>query len=172
MRSLGRHGIEVSVGDPSRINPARFSKYVSRFFVYPDPKEQPEQFFRWLLRHIQRHSYDMVFPLNDYTYEICTKYQNEILKYTRLGVNTWDTFELARDKEKTMEYAASSGVPIPQTWCPQSEEDLKNILHHLPAYPLLIKPAKSSGSRGLKVINNEKDLFEHFKKLSSTYGRD
>jgi predicted ATP-grasp superfamily ATP-dependent carboligase len=171
VRSLGRHGVEVDVGDPSRINPARFSKYVSRFFRYPDPKERPDHFFRWLLDHIKRHSYDMVFPLNDYTYEVCTQYQDELLRYTHLGINSWDTFELARDKGKTIEFAAEAGVPIPQTWCPKSEEELRAVLDRLPPYPLLMKPAKSSGSRGLKVVHDEKELYAHFRKLSATYGR-
>ncbi len=45
VRSLGKYGVVIDIGDPSRINPARFSKFVSRSFVYPDPKEKPNEFF-------------------------------------------------------------------------------------------------------------------------------
>lgn len=171
VRSLGKRGVVVDVGDPNRVNPARFSKYVSKFYAYPDPKTRPEDFICWLINHVKRHHYDMVFPLNDHTYEACVRYQDELLAWTHVAVNSLEKFEIARDKEKTLRYATKSNVPIPKTWFPNDKEDIKKILPELPSYPIFIKPARSSGSRGARVIRNEHELYENFEILNNSYGR-
>jgi len=170
VRSLGRRGITIDVADSNRINPTRFSKYVSKFYIYPDPKDKREDFLKWLIRHIKIHSYDMIFPLNDYTYEICTRYQNEIRQHTSVAVNDWETFELARDKAKTIKYAQKIGIPVPLTWFPKSKEDLFKLEKEIPTYPVIIKPTKSSGSRGFKKLNNKKELFTSYEILSKKFG--
>lgn len=169
-RSLGRRGVTVELGDHYRINPTRFSKYVSKAFVYPSPIDKPYDFFEWLHNHIKKRSYDMVIPINDYTYEICTRHQKELLPYTRMGVNDWETFEIARDKSKTFEQAAKVGVPMPKTWVPKSMDELEQISRELPEYPILMKPARSSGSRGLIVVHNKADLLKNYAKLSQRFG--
>jgi predicted ATP-grasp superfamily ATP-dependent carboligase len=170
VRSLGRQGVKIDVGDPHRINPARFSKYVSKFFHYPDPKDSPENFYEWLLNHVKKEKYDMVFPLNDYTYEVCTRYQEELGQYTRLAVNSLEKFDFARDKGKTLKFAQKMGIPMPQTWFPRSLKELKDISKELPDFPILLKPARSSGSRGVRIVKDEDDLFNYFSFLMDEFG--
>ncbi len=171
VRSLGRRGVTVDVADPNRINPARFSKYVSKFYVYPNPKDKPEDFFNWLITHVKSHSYDMIFPLNDDTYEICTRHQEDLRKYTSVAVNKKEIFNLARDKEKTIRHASKLKVPVPLTWFPKSKEDLVRLESELPDYPLLMKPSRGSGSRGVKKVNNRIELFESYGNLSKKFGQ-
>ena len=170
VRSLGRQGVRVDVGDPHRINPARFSKYVSNFFLYPDPKECPGEFYDWLLCQVKKKHYDMVFPLNDYTYEVCTRHQKALMKFTKLGVNSLEKFDFARDKSKTLKFAQETGVPMPQTWFPRTLEELKGIIDELPVFPVLLKPARSSGSRGVRIVKDEEDLFANFSLLMKEFG--
>lgn len=170
VRSLGRHGIQVDVGDPHRINPARFSKFVDRFFVYPDPKEHPKEFYAFLLELVTSNKYEMVFPLNDHTYEVCIKNQTELSQYTKLGVTNIDRFDLTRDKVKTLKFAQETGIPMPQTWFPESLEDLKSYESELPPFPILLKPAKSSGSRGIQIVKNTEELLSSYSLLQKKYG--
>lgn len=170
VRSLGRYGIEVELGDCHRVNPTRFSKYVSNFYYYPDPKTREDDFTSWLLKHVKAHDYDMIFPLNDHIFNVCTKHQDELRRYTNLVVNDFGTFEMARDKRLTLKYAKKMGLPIPHTWFPDTEEDIQKILQKNPPFPLLLKPSKSSGSRGLKIIRRKEELLQDFISLRDEYG--
>lgn len=169
-RSLGRQGIEVDIGDPSLINPTRFSKYVNRCYKYPDPKKDLAGFSEWLIDHCRRNEYDMVFPLNDYTFQACTKHQDELRKYTNLVVNDLETFMLARDKTRTLKVAQELGLSAPKTWFPASVADLPGILDEIDFAPILLKPAESSGSRGIEVVQSKDELTATYERLEAKYG--
>jgi len=170
VRSLGAHGVTVDVADPNRINPARFSRYVSAFHRHPDPTVDPRAFLAWLTGHLRRQAYDAVLPVDDTTYEICTVHQDELLRYTRIAVNAPHTYELARDKKKTLQAAEKAGVPMPRSWYPRSVSELKQWLPELPPYPLLMKPARSWGSRGVQVVDNAGDLLARLDERQRVYG--
>lgn len=170
VRSLGRQGLTVEVGDCNRVNPARYSKYVSAFHLYPDPKKDMAAFELWLLRQVKHTGYEMVFPLNDHTFEACTRLRDELGHHTILVVNDFETFEMARDKRKTIELAQELGVPAPKTWMPDCDADLDAVMAENPGFPLLLKPSKSSGSRGVKLVHDRDGLYASFKALRGEYG--
>jgi len=171
VRSLGRRGVKVDVGDPHTVNPARFSKYTSDFYKYPDPKTHPEEHHDWLMSHLRKVKYDMIFPLNDHTYEVCTRHQDEIGKLTAVAVNDWDTFELARDKEKTLRHALATGFPVPKTWFPAEYGSIEGLADQIDEYPVLLKPSHSSGSRGVRKVGDRSELIEIYDDMTARYGK-
>jgi predicted ATP-grasp superfamily ATP-dependent carboligase len=59
-------------------------------------------------------------------------------------------------------------VRCPDTYLPKSEEDLVEI-SETAVFPLVIKPRKSSGSRGIRKVDNKNDLIEVFNELKREY---
>lgn len=48
VRSLGKRGIRVIVGERTRFHSSGFSKYAAEAVVYPDPLLKSEEFLHWL----------------------------------------------------------------------------------------------------------------------------
>ena len=70
---------------------------------------------------------------------------------------------LSNDKRKFKQLCREYGVPTPNEYkldINLNREDLEKIV-----YPVLVKPADESGSRGIKRCDNEKELVEYYKKL-------
>jgi len=49
VRSLGRRGFYLAVGEKTRFATAIFSRYCSRRLIYPSPLSKPDEFLDWLL---------------------------------------------------------------------------------------------------------------------------
>lgn len=75
----------------------------------------------------------------------------------RVHVSDPDTIAVVRDKARTAQVLGAAGVPVPQT---VMLETLKAEPDRL-AWPVFLKPAGGSASRGLAVINSPQDLPEH-----------
>ncbi|MDO9122970.1 MAG: carboxylate--amine ligase, partial [Deltaproteobacteria bacterium] len=84
VRSLGRKGVHVTVGERTSLNTSFFSKYCSRRLLYPSPRRHPDQFIDFLLREVKKNRYDCLFPMEEETLLLIAKYRSEISRYTYL----------------------------------------------------------------------------------------
>ena len=84
VRSLGRRGFYLTVGEKTRFATALFSRYCSRRVIYPSPASKPDEFLDWLLKEVKANSYDMLLPTEFETLEIILKHKKEIEPYTRV----------------------------------------------------------------------------------------
>ncbi len=109
------------------------------------------------LKEINLKDFDVVFLVTDAATElgIKKKLKNALLPSKR-------QFEIFGDKAKTVELASELNVPVPETRVIKSYEDDF-------AYPVLVKPAKSSGSRGRVVLRSKEEAEEKLPKLLETY---
>src|SRR5262245_57249423 len=60
--ALKREGVEVTVGDPSRLALSLWSLRVDHRVSYPDPERDEERFVEFLLRRLREHPVDLLFP--------------------------------------------------------------------------------------------------------------
>ena len=70
---------------------------------------------------------------------------------------------LSNDKRRFKQLCRECGVPTPEEYrldIDLKREDLDRI-----QYPVLVKPADESGSRGIRRCDNERELIEYFPKL-------
>src|SRR3989304_678978 len=58
VRSLGKRGFYLAVGEKTRFATALFSRYCSKRIVYPSPASMPDEFLQWLLREVKSNKYD------------------------------------------------------------------------------------------------------------------
>jgi len=116
VRSLGRRGVEVTVGERTFLNTSFFSKYCSQRILYPSPRRHPDQFIDFLLREIKKNRYDCLFPMEEETLLLIAKYRSEISKYTYLLIPDLQKIEFVRDKENLIQFAEAHGIPTPKTY--------------------------------------------------------
>jgi len=124
-----------------------FSKYTKKKLKIPIEKLNLDEF-------------NVVFLVTDKAVEIGIK-----RRVKNALIPTKKQFDLFRDKEKTVKLAEELGVPVPETVVIKSYEDEFS-------YPVIVKPAKSSGSRGRAILRNREDaerilpgLLKEYKKL-------
>ena len=82
----------------------------------------------------------------------------------KLGLNSisFDTAIKATDKGEMIKAFKEKGVPSPWFFIAENEEKLEEIKHEI-LYPCILKPLDNSGSRGVVLVNDEKNLIESFK---------
>ena len=152
VRSLGRRGFYLAVGEKTRFATAIFSRYCSRRLIYPSPLSKPDEFLDWLLNEVKRNNYDMVLPTELETQQIILRNREEMEKYTRVPFADYALTANVQNKAWLMKYAETNGYPCPKTL----GTDLKSVptvlndfCYEDVEYPLVIKPRESSGSRGI-----------------------
>jgi predicted ATP-grasp superfamily ATP-dependent carboligase len=155
VRSLGRKGIPVTVGERTYLNTSFFSKYCFKRLVYPSPRRSPDQFIDFILKEIKKAYYDCLFPMEEETLLLLAKYHSEISQYTYLLCPDSKKIEFVRDKRNLMQFAEAHGIPMPKTYYHPLTQALP--LDSIPI-PAVIKPRISSGSFGIVYVKREEDL--------------
>jgi len=163
VRSLGRKGIQVTVGERTYLNTSFFSKYCSKRLLYPSPRQHPDQFISFLLEEIKKNHYDCLFPMEEETLLLIAKFQPEISKYTYLLIPPLETIEFVRDKGKLIPFAECHGIPVPKTY--ETYNQKRSVL----PTPAVIKPRVSSGSFGIVYVKKEQDLPSSYQKVHERY---
>ena len=115
VRSLGRKGVHVTVGERTFLNTSFFSKYCARRIVYPSPRRYPDQFIEFLLKEVKKNKTDCLFPMEEETLLLVAGHQPEISKYTYLLVPDFKKIEFVRDKRNLIQFAETHGIPTPKT---------------------------------------------------------
>lgn len=166
VRSLGRSGFYLTVGEKTRFATALFSRYCSRRVIYPSPASKPDEFLDWLLKEVKANSYDMLLPTEFETLKIILKNRKEIEPYTRIPFADYNLISKVNDKAWLIRYAEASGYLCPKTYF---VETLNEFRYEDMEYPLVIKPRESSGSRGLVYVNRPSEFLTAFQKVHSRY---
>jgi predicted ATP-grasp superfamily ATP-dependent carboligase len=193
VRSLGRKGIHVTVGERTFLNTSFFSKYCSRRLVYPSARRYPDQFIEFIIKEIKKNRYECLFPMEEETLLLLAKHQSEISNYTHLLIPNLKKIEFVRDKGNLIRFAQTHGIPTPKTFYdPPTPEPCKvqgsgpvpNVVQESPAFdvvqglasqvdsiplPAIIKPRISSGSFGIAYVKKREDLVPFYQRIHTRY---
>lgn len=167
-RSLGRKGIKTVVGEYSWLSPSGFSKYCKKRVKYPDPKLKSNQFLEWLLFQLAEENVPVFLPMDDAVMDIAMENLETIKIRSRCILPSKYAYNVASDKYETMKLAIQEKVPCPATYLPKSEGELLDIANTA-MFPLVIKPRKSSGSRGIRIVEDSKSLLKVFHEIKNDY---
>ncbi|MFD0697131.1 ATP-grasp domain-containing protein [Paenibacillus sp. GCM10027628] len=173
-RSLGSRGVRVIAADKHAWHTSGFSKFCSAALVYPDPVTKQEQFIEWLIRTIQREQVKIVFVMDDDTMETVIHYRQVLEPLCLFTLPPTNGYFIAGDKGRSAQLAKKVGVPCPETVEPffstkkVDKDQLLEIVRTL-QFPLAIKPRKSSGSRGIRFVNNETELIEQYQAIHQQF---
>jgi predicted ATP-grasp superfamily ATP-dependent carboligase len=142
VRSLGRQGIYIAVGEDAHPSLASVSKYCRHRFTYNSPSKKPRDFIDSILAELKRDKYSMIMPMTDITCYLVSEYREEISQYTQVPMVDRETFSKASEKSEVIETCKNLGLPVPQTWTLNSLADIDKLSKEL-IYPVVIKPRRS-----------------------------
>jgi len=175
VRSLGRKGVEVAVGERTYLNTSFFSKYCSSRLIYPSPRRYPDRFIEFLLAEIKKYPTDCLFPMEEETLLLVAKYRSEISKHTYLLIPDLEKIEFVRDKGNLIRFAEAHGIPVPKTLYSPPTQTSVSSRTDLPhegggeKEGYVIKPRISSGSFGIVYVKKKEDLVSSYQRVHQRY---
>jgi len=160
-RILGKLKIPVVIMDATSLNLARHSKYCSSFVKY-----NKDNLYQSLLDLGKKGFFKdyIVFPTNDLHVGILSKNKEELSSYFTIASDDWEVVEKCYNKRETYTIAKEIGIPIANTWMPNSLQELERLEIN---YPVIIKPAVMYSfyeklKKKVFVCNNKKELIENY----------
>lgn len=167
-RSLGKQGIRAVVGEASWFSPSGFSRYSTRRVKYPNPKIEPHLFFHWLTQFFQQEKHPVFFPMDDAVMDVVMENRGEVMTRSKCLLPTKESYDIASDKYLTMTLATQQQVDCPTTYLAKNVEDVTTIME-VATFPLILKPRKSSGSRGIRKVQHIEELQSLFLEAQQQY---
>ncbi|MHB1485135.1 MAG: carboxylate--amine ligase [Saccharofermentanales bacterium] len=167
-RSLGKKGIAVAACETTGLNPTRFSRYCGDFYKCPDPALLPDEYVTFLIDKIASGSYETIFPMDDDSMELVIDNQGKFDGICRLALPSKESFRFALDKGKTIAIAKKAGAVCPETISIDDLDSLPSKIAHM-KFPLVIKPVNSSGSRGIRIVRDEKSFYDTYAEIHNAY---
>lgn len=168
VRSLGKKGINIIVSEETIFNPSGFSKYCKKSIRSPITLNNEEIYFNWLKATIKKYNCDIFFPMDDDTMGIAIKHRDELSKLCKIYIPPTVSYNIACDKKKTWEFVKNCGAPIPETYAINKINELEDLALKI-KFPAIIKPKKSSGSRGIRIVYNHIELKREYLKIHGEY---
>lgn len=174
IRSLGRRGIPCVVID-NQPRSAWYSRYTTRRLHWRHGMSD-ERFLHFLLNICKQYGLEqwVLFPLQDEVVEFVARHTAELSPLYQLATQDWNIVQWVCDKRLTYRLAQESGVAIPGTWYPTSEDDLRLMEM---TFPVILKPAVSirfQQATRLKAlpVQNREELLEQYCYVSTIIAPD
>ncbi len=168
VRSLGKKGIEVTVGENTRFATSLFSKYATKRVIYPSSRTKPDVFVEFLINELKQDPYDILFPMEEDTLLLIAKNKDRFSRLTYLLIPDCEKIEFARNKKNIIQKAQELDIPCPKTWFIGHIGEVERIAKTI-QYPVVIKPQISFGSYGIKRAINEEELISKYKEAHKAY---
>jgi len=168
VRSLGRRGFFVAVGERTRFAPALFSRYCRRRFVHPAVDACPAGFLAALERELVAGGYDVLLPMELSTQLFVTRNHERLGRLVRIPYADADLTLRVDDKGFLASFAREHGIDTPAAFLPRGPEEAAAMAPGLP-YPVLIKPRHSSGGRGIVRVDRAEGCAAAYAKVHAQH---
>jgi protein-tyrosine-phosphatase/predicted ATP-grasp superfamily ATP-dependent carboligase len=152
VRALGQSGLSVAVAASQRDAMAFGSRFTGRRELYPDPRESPAGFVRWLERSLISDPVKLVIPVTDLTTLPIAEHLGRLRAHAAIATESFEKLQVVCDKLRTIELANRVGVPVPRTTVLRSAAD---ITAGGRTFPLVCKPLRSTvwSERGFRATS-------------------
>ena len=156
IKAFRKLGCTVTTLNSSKLDVGYTSRYPNYRIIGTCSRDNYEGTVEQIRQMLKTKKYDLVVPLVDFSAELLSRNYIEFIKYAKLATNPFDTYDLVRDKLKTMQICMENDIPCPKTLTGVNNlEYLKNIDIE---YPIVIKPRVGCGAIGFKVIKSYEEL--------------
>lgn len=142
VRSLGKHGLKVTVGEECPGSLAATSRYATGQFVYPSPTYSPDQFQQALIEFCRSNKHTMLIPMTDMACTLVDEIRDQLRPLTIIAMADSEAYARASDKQELIRIAESISVPVPPAVPANDLNELQAASEHLD-YPVVLKPALS-----------------------------
>ena len=171
-RIVSRLGYKVTLYNNYSLSVARFSNTCNKFIKFKDNKN--------LLELLQARKVEnkeaMLIPTNDMLVGFVSDNYDVLEKIYMLSSPEKQITEIAFNKIKTYKTAIKAGLSIPESYFPDSLNELLAIEAKI-TYPVIVKPAvmfrfyKKSGKK-VFLCNSKDELIENYKKAIEIIPKD
>ena len=167
VRSLGRRGIKVAVGEERFPSLSSSSRYCTRGFSYPSPYSNPEAFLEKIQAISAKYHGATLFPVTDVTLSEILKNRTYLSNYVHIPFVNDKKYGQASDKLRLSRLALNLNIPIPRTLFSPNFKELGDLLleANKMGFPLVLKPSRSRirtekgwVNAGVRYANNLKQL--------------
>jgi len=145
-----------------------FTKYAKKKIIAATKTKNHSEYFTYLIKLIEKEKIDIILAMNDDSAEFISKYQEKLSSYVKFETVGYHTFIKAYDKNELMSLCEKYNFAHPKT-IDLSKEENQNRLKKF-VFPGLIKPNKTSGARGFRIISNKEELLNTLPIIQKEYG--
>ena len=138
VRVLGRERIPITVVHAQRAAPALWSRHVTQR-VHCPPIVDVERFAEWLIRFGEQQPGHVIYATSDELCFVLSLYREELAKSFALYQPEFAVIARILDKGELLASARAVGMDMPETWLPETEDDVERAAREADG-PLLIKP--------------------------------
>jgi gamma-glutamyl-gamma-aminobutyrate hydrolase PuuD/predicted ATP-grasp superfamily ATP-dependent carboligase len=167
-RSLAERGIEVIGCDDVNLTVLSFSKHVRETFTVAPWDTAPEQFLTDLeaavLEYAPRDGRPYVLMPVFREIDLITRNRKRFEPAIKLAAPSIKSIERVSPKHKLAELAEEFGLDIPETWRPESLDELRARAPKL-IYPRIVKPVDGAGGRGVTCAKTPAEIVEQAEAL-------
>jgi len=140
-RSLGRQGVRVVRVHPNRLDHSLLSRYCSEVALCPDMYASGPALVDYLLQLADRFEGPRVLiPASDDCAEFLGACRPQLETRFSVCAAMQPVMELLVNKRRQYEAAQRLGVPIPETYFPESRADVERLAATVRNFPYIIKP--------------------------------
>lgn len=174
-RSLGESGIPVYIADDDLLGVSRWSRHAARAIRAPSLAE-PARFVDWVRGVGESEPGIVLYPTSDEAAYLYALHRDELAKTFRMYSPHVDAILHVLDKKRLYASAKEVGMRVPDTWFPDTEDDVERIAREAPM-PVLVKPRtqvlSNTHSKGV-VVDQPAELAARYSTFvrSTQYGRE
>jgi predicted ATP-grasp superfamily ATP-dependent carboligase len=168
-----RAGIRALSGQGDSIDmawniPRIRSVYAQNYFTITSSQKDDAKYIEDIISLYKRNSYEMILPFGNASYYAVSKHSERLISEDiKFMAPDYDTFTIAHDKFKTIQFCKKLGIKTPELFTDYKESDIESIANHV-QYPVVIKAKSGVGIfTGLRYANNKKELLDYYNEVSS-----
>ena len=177
-RALGRKGVKVIRVHPNFLDDSLASRYCENIEICPDLYADEAGLTAFLNELADKYDGKKVLvPASDDCSLYLARNERKLDSNFVLLNPSADTMQRVKDKKRQYALAKQVGVPIPETYFPQSWEELVGIAEFLEDYPYVIKPLEAekwrlssysgvAGGQKAITVHNREQLIAEYERIS------
>lgn len=158
LKKNGERKIRIVGADINDLNAGR---YLADSF-YKIPRAEEPDFVDRLMEICKKEKVDILIPLVTRELPLLSRFADEFEDNgTTVMISKHRAIAIANDKGKLFKYLERAGIRVPRYGVAESAKDVEGIAKSLgyPEKKVVVKPAVSNGSRGLRVLDANVDEF-------------
>jgi predicted ATP-grasp superfamily ATP-dependent carboligase len=165
--ALGLKGHEVEVCDPDPHCLGRFSRFVSRFHRCPGLGADPEGYLSFVLDRLASRRFDVLLPIHEQGF-LFARVPDEIRRHVAVALPSFESYERAHGKAGFSRLLSELNLPQPDTQFVATSRELLD----LGRFPVVVKAAIGTASRGTWMVNTSAELRQAADELETSDGFD
>lgn len=160
LHSLASRGVTVHVGDASRLAMCRASRRAASFSRYRNPYRDPEGFVDDVAGAMRRTGARVLIPGHEDAL-VVARHRDRLSADMLVPVADADLLDRVVNKWRVAEMAREAGVSVPETFKPESRDELVARAAEFP-YPAVVKTQLGNSGKGVFVVRDAKECAARF----------